>query len=85
MSVPESDAIGGISLMPSENWGVAKVKGVEPEHFFIFLINTQGFKGPFMRTSDFLSEDELRSDLKFRGNTEEEILALIERARANPA
>jgi hypothetical protein len=85
MWVPELDAKGGTSLMPFENWGVAKVKGVEPEHFFIFLINSQGFKGPFMRTSDFLSEDELRADLKVRGNTDEEIVALIERARANPA
>ena len=70
--------------MPDEKWGVAKVKGVDPEHFFIFLITPQGFKGPFMRTSDFLSEGELRSDLKSRGSTDAEIENLIERARANP-
>jgi hypothetical protein len=61
--------------MPNDKLGVAKVKGIEPEQFFIFLINTEGAKGPFMRTSDFLSEDELRSDLESNG---------IERARANP-
>jgi hypothetical protein len=71
--------------MPSDNWGVAKVKGVEPEHFFIFLINTQGFKGPFMRTSDFLSEEELRAALRIKGITDGEVTELIERARANPA
>jgi len=74
----------GMRCMLNDNWGVAKVKGVEPEHFFIFLISPQGFKGPFMRTSDFLSEDELRSDLKSRGSTEAEIENLIERPRSNP-
>ena len=71
--------------MSYDKWGVAKVKGVEPEHFFIFLISPQGFKGPFMRTSDFFSEDELRSELKTKGSTEAEIENLIERALANPA
>jgi hypothetical protein len=72
-------------MMLNDKWAVAKVKGVEPEHFFIFLTNTQGFKGPFMRTSDFFSEDELRLLLKTKGSTEVEIESLIERARANPA
>jgi hypothetical protein len=70
--------------MSCDQWGVAKVKGVEPEHFFVFLINPQGFKGPFMRTSDFLSEQELRADLRITGSTDAEIDALFERARANP-
>jgi hypothetical protein len=70
--------------MPNDKLGVAKVKGIEPEQFFIFLMNTEGSKGPFMRTSDFLSEDELRSDLESNGSTEAEINSLIERARANP-
>jgi hypothetical protein len=55
--------------MSYDQWGVAKVKGVEPEHFFVFLINPQGFKGPFMRTSDFLSEQELRANLRITGST----------------
>jgi hypothetical protein len=70
--------------MPNDKLGVAKVKGIEPEQFFIFLMNTEGSKGPFMRTSDFLSEDELRSDLESNGSTEAEINSPIERARANP-
>ena len=70
--------------MPNEKWGVAKVKGIEPEQFFIFLINTESSKGPLMRTSDFLLEDELRLELKSKGGTEEEINSLIECARANP-
>ena len=70
--------------MPNKKLGVAKVKGIEPEQFFIFLMNTEGSKGPFLRTSDFLSEDELRSDLESSGSTEAEINSLIERARANP-
>jgi hypothetical protein len=71
--------------MPNEKWGVAKVKGIEPEQFFIFLMSTEGSKGPLMRTSDFFSEDELRSELKTKGSTQAEIENLIERARANPA
>jgi hypothetical protein len=70
--------------MLNGKWGVAKVKGVEPEHFFVFLISPQGFKGPFMRTSDFLSEEELRADLRLKGSNDAEIEALFERARANP-
>jgi hypothetical protein len=66
--------------MPNKKWGVAKVKGIEPEQFFIFLITTHGTTGPFMRTSDFLSEDDLRTDLANRGIPEAEIESLIERA-----
>jgi hypothetical protein len=61
-----------------------KSKGVDPEYFFVFLINPRGFKGPFMRTSDFLSEQELRADLRIAGSTDAEIGALFERARASP-
>jgi hypothetical protein len=76
--VPELDTKAAVKqgiTMPNNKLGVAKVKGIGPEQFFIFLRNTEGSKGPFMRTSDFLSEDELRSDLESNG---------IERARANP-
>jgi hypothetical protein len=86
--VPELDTKEGAVkrgiTMPNDKLGVAKVKGIEPEQFFVFLMNTEGSKGPFMRTSDFLSEDELRSDLESNGSTEAEINSLIERARANP-
>jgi len=90
--LPELDEMEGTAedrtvswnAMLNDDWGVAKVKGVEPEHFFVFLINPQGFKGPFMRTSGFLSEEELRADLKIKGRTDVEIDALFEGARANP-
>jgi hypothetical protein len=70
--------------MSYDQWGVAKVKGVESEHFLVFLFNPQGFKSPFMRTSDFLSEQELRADLRIKGSADAEMDALFERARANP-
>jgi hypothetical protein len=70
--------------MSCDQWGVAKVKGIEPEHFFVFLTHPRGFKGPFMRASDFLSEQELTADLRIKGSTDAEIDALFERARANP-
>jgi hypothetical protein len=66
--------------MPIKKWGVAKVKGAEPEQFFIFLAVHRSS----VRASDFLSEQELRSDLKNRGIHETEIRLLIDRARANP-
>ena len=58
---------------------MVKVKGSEPEQFFIFLTTRDGSK---MRTSDFLSEEKLRSDLVIRGITDMEIEAVIERARS---
>jgi hypothetical protein len=70
--------------MPNDKLGVAKVKGTKSEQFFIFLKSTEGSKGRFMRTSGFLSEKELRSDLESNGRTDAEINSLIERARANP-
>jgi hypothetical protein len=66
----------GPHLLQNAKQEVARVKGSDPEQFFIFLINTTG--SPFMRTSDFLSEKGLRSDLANRGIKEAEIEALIE-------
>jgi hypothetical protein len=65
--------------MPIKKGGVAKVKGSKPERFFIFLMNAKGMTA-FMRTSDFLSEEGLRSDLANRGINESEIEALIQHA-----
>jgi hypothetical protein len=61
--------------MPNKKWGVAKVKGSEPERFFIFLMKAKG-----STTSDFLSEEELRLDLANRGINEAEIEALMKHA-----
>jgi hypothetical protein len=63
--------------MPIKEWDVAKVKGSEPEQSFIFLIDAEGSN---LRTSDFLSEKELRQDLLLRGLSETEIKHAIERA-----
>jgi hypothetical protein len=43
--------------MSNYKLGVAKVKGIEPEQFFIFLMSTEGSKGLFMRTSGFCHEN----------------------------
>jgi hypothetical protein len=67
--------------MLTTKWGVAKVKGAEPEQFFIFLEVHRSN----VRASDFLPEQELRSDLENRGIRETEIRLLIHRARANPS
>ena len=77
-----SVGVSELDQMPIKKWGVAKVKGSEPEQFFIFLINVDGSN---LRTSDFLSEEELRSDLANRSIREMEIESIIERARYNPA
>jgi hypothetical protein len=71
--------VSELDQMPIKKWGVAKVKGSEPERFFIFLMNAKGATA-FMRTSDFLTEERLRSDLANRGINEAEIEALIENA-----
>jgi hypothetical protein len=70
--------------MQNEKWGVAKVKGIEPEEFFIFLMKADGPRRPLMRMSDFFTEVELRSELATKGSTEPEIDNLIERARSSP-
>ena len=61
--------------------GSSKVKGSEPEQLLIFLIDAEGSN---LRTSDFLSEQELREDLACRGISETEIEPTIERARYHP-
>jgi hypothetical protein len=65
--------------MPTRKWGVAKVTGSNPKRFFIFLMNGKG-SAAFMRTSDLLSEEELRSDLANREINEAEIETLIQHA-----
>jgi hypothetical protein len=67
--------------MPTRKWGVAKVTGSNPERFFIFLMNGKDSEA-FMRTSDFLSEEELRSDLANREINEAEIETLIQHAQS---
>jgi len=70
--------------MPNGKWGVAKVKGIDPEEFFVFLMTEGESKGSLRRASGFFSEEGLRAELTRRGSTEDEISNLIERARSNP-
>lgn len=70
--------------MTIEKWGVAKVGGAEPERFFIFCVDTGVPSGQFMDSSDFLFEEELRTELALRGRSEASTNSLVERARANP-
>ena len=82
MALPQRDVSVEQKLtMPINEWDVAKVKESEPEQFFIFLIDAEGSN---LRTSDLLSEKELRQDLLFRGLSETEIDYAVERARSNP-
>jgi hypothetical protein len=76
-----SMGVSELDEMPIKKWGVAKVKESEPEQFFIFLIDAEGSD---LRTSDFLSQQELREDLACRGISETEIEPTIERARYHP-
>ena len=68
-------------VMSNKKWGVAKVKGAEPEQFFIFL----ALHRSNVRASDFLSEEALRLDLANRGINEAEIKALIDHAPSAPS
>jgi hypothetical protein len=70
--------------MQNEKWRVAKVKGIDPEQFFVFLTKEDESKASLRRASGFFSEEGLRAELTRRGRTEEEINNLIERARSNP-
>lgn len=69
--------------MAYDRWGVLKVRGIDPEVFWIVSFNS-AMTNPFMGISDDLSETELRAELKTRGVAETEIESLIAGARANP-
>jgi hypothetical protein len=69
-----------------DSYGVIKVGGTDPEIFWIAFANPRPPKprGLFMRTSDNLSETEVRIELGKMGLVETRIDELIEKARANP-
>ena len=66
-------------------FNVVMFKGVEPETFWILLLNLDFQQGkPFLTTSNRLTEWQLREKLKSMGSSDAEIESLIQKARANP-
>ena len=65
-------------------FSVIKVKGADPELFWIIWIDSQNPGGRFMKTSQNLTETGVLTELKENGHTEAEIDSLIKRARENP-
>jgi len=70
--------------MEYDRYGVIKVKDSDPEKFLIAWLDSRLPKGSFMKTTDALTEEQLRSELQKMGRTKAEADSLIERARANP-
>jgi len=68
--------VSGIAKPTASTKRQAKVKGSQPERFFIFL----ALHRSIVRASDLFSEEGLRSDLANRGIKEAEIEALIHHA-----
>jgi hypothetical protein len=65
-------------------FGVIQVKRADPELFWILWIDSQLQAGSSMKTSQNLTESEVRTELKENGRTEAEIDSLIRRARESP-
>ncbi len=70
--------------MAYDRYGVVKVKGADPEVFWIIWVDSALPKGSFMKTTQDLTEGELRTELAKMGRTEAEINSLIQQARKNP-
>ena len=67
--------------MKNEQYVLMKIAGSEPEEFVIVFLNSHSPSGePFMRTTDPLSEEEIRVELTKTGCTIVEIETLIQRA-----
>lgn len=66
-----------------DRYAVVKVKGADPELFWIVWMDSQLPQGSFMKTSQNLTGKEVRTELKKMGRTEAEINSLIEQARQN--
>jgi len=77
MMLPEKD-------VEYARYAVVKVKGADPELFWIVWIDSQLPQGSSMKTSQNLTGREVRAELKKMGRTEAEINSLIEHARQNP-
>jgi len=73
-----------ISVVEHDHYAVIKIKGINPEVFWIAFISMGLPRGSFMKTSGNLSENELHSELATMGRTESEINYLIQREREYP-
>jgi hypothetical protein len=72
--------------MAWDKWRVSKVKDSDPEEFMLTFLDTAlEHAKPFMRTSDPMSESELREELGNEGISRADIDAAIQAARAEPA
>lgn len=71
--------------MEFDQYGVIKVAGAEPETFTIAFLNSAlpAYK-PFMKTSEFMEESQLRVELAKMGFAAAKIESLIRQARENP-
>ncbi len=70
--------------MGYDRYAVIKVRGADPEVFWIVWVDSQLPKDSFMKTSQKLTESEVRTELAKRGRTESEVNSLIKNARENP-
>ena len=69
--------------MEYDRYAVVKVKGADPEVFWIIWTNSQEHSNFIWKTSQNLTESEVRAELKAMGQPESEISSLIKRAREN--
>ena len=70
--------------MGLDQYAVIKVRGVEPEVFWIVWMDSELPINSFIKTSQNLTEEEVRAELKKMAINETGIDALIKRARENP-
>lgn len=70
--------------MGHDRYAVVKVGGADPEVFWVVWEDSQLPNESFMKTSQNLTESELRTELAKMERTESEINSLIKKARENP-
>ncbi len=74
----------GEAQMTADRYAVVKVKGVEPETFWITREDSALPKGAIFNTTQNLAEDAVRAALSNRGFAKADIDSLIEKARQDP-
>jgi len=70
--------------MEYDRYAVIKVKGANPEVFWIIWANSQEHSNFIWKTSQDLAESGVRSELKAMRLAESEIDSLIRRSRERP-
>jgi hypothetical protein len=66
-------------------YAVVMVAGSSPPMFYVAFEITGAPRSSLMKTTDFMSEADMRAELQSRGFTQTEIGSLIKKARENPA